>query len=331
MIRRGIPLLALALVACSGHRTDPAALRIGYLGNVTHAPALTARARGSFERAAAPLTVEWTAFSAGPQVVEAIYAGALDVAYLGPGPAENGFLRSRGDALRVVAGAAAGGAGLVVRKDAGIRTVADLHGKKLASPQLGNTQDVALRTFLRRNGLRTADAGGDVEVLPITNPDILTLMKRGKLDGAWVPEPWVTRLLDEAGGTLLVDEKTLWPGGRFVTTVMVATPAALAGKRAAVARVVAAHVAEVEWIRGHPREASSLVRAALEKLGGKALPQKVIDAALGNVEVTYDPMPDVLARLAADARALGYLPEGDLSKLIDRSLLDEALGRSGGR
>src|SRR5579871_4383727 len=183
-----IPALACCLLAaaCNQRRETPNLLRIGYMPNVTHAEALTGQARGSFQRAVGPsVKLEWTAFNAGPQIVEAIFAGALDAAYVGPGPAETGFLRSRGESLRVVAGAAAGGAALVVRKEARVKSAADLHGKSLGSPQLGNTQDIALRTWLAKNGLKTTDRGGDVQVVPTANPDLLTLMKRGKLDGAW--------------------------------------------------------------------------------------------------------------------------------------------------
>jgi NitT/TauT family transport system substrate-binding protein len=326
---------ALALAAGCGARgeSDPELIRIGFLPNVTHAVALSAKARGSFERALAPARVEWKPFHAGPQVVEAIYAGAIDAAYLGPGPAQNGFLRARGQELVMVAGSASGGAGLVVRRGLGIRSARDLHRRTVASPQLGNTQDVALRTWLAANDLRSTDRGGDVAVLPIENPNALTLMKRGQLDGAWVPEPWLTRLCDEAGGELLLDEAALWPesGGRFPTTVLVATPSALARKRPALERLVSAHVAEIEWLRAHGAEAPALIGDELARLSGKRFPDSLIRRALARVEPTWDPMLPALARQARDARALAYLPDGDLSSFFDRSLLDRALAaRDGG-
>ncbi len=293
--------------------------------NVTHAAALTAMRRGTFERAVAPARVEWKAFNAGPQVVEAIFADAVDVAYIGPGPAENGYLRSRGEALVVLAGAASGGAGLVVRRGADIHGPADLHRKRLASPQLGNTQDVALRTWLDKNGLRSNDRGGDVYVYPMNNSEILTLMRRGELDGAWVPEPWTARLQLEADGVLLVDERTLWPDGRFPSALLVAARASLGPKHDAIARLLRAHVDEVAWIDAHPTETRSLLREQLTRLSGKALPQQLVDRAMDSVAATWDPMPAALERLAADARRLRYLPEGDLSRLVDRSLLDAAV------
>ncbi len=223
--------LAVALGAGAGCSSagahDPTVLRIGIMPSVAHAAALTAKRRGTIERAVVPRRVEWKVFGAGPAIIEAIYAGAIDAAYVGPGPAENGFLRSRGEALVVLAGAASGGAAFVVRRSAGIHGPSDLRHKRLATPQLGNTQDVALRTWLEEQGLRTNDRGGDVMVFPLDGPAILTLMKRGDLDGAWVPEPWVARLCDEAGGEVLLDERDLWPDRRFPTALLVAARTAM--------------------------------------------------------------------------------------------------------
>ena len=201
----------------------PTTLRLGFFPNLTHGPALVGLQRGDFAKALAPLTIDPKPFNAGPEAMEALFAGALDACYVGPAPAINGYLRSHGEALVIVAGAAQNGAGLVVRKEANIRGPGDLHGKKLASPQLGNTQDVALRMYLKENGLAPKDRGGDVQVMPLANADILALMKQKELDGAWVPEPWTTRLIDEAGGVLLLDEKDRWPGKKFPTTVLVVT------------------------------------------------------------------------------------------------------------
>jgi NitT/TauT family transport system substrate-binding protein len=332
--RRGVALAALVALAACGSRaaTDPTIFRIGYLPNVTHSVALVAAHRGSFERALAPLTVEWKPFGAGPELMEALYAGALDAGYVGPGPAENGYLRSRGEVLVVVAGAASGGAALVVRGDARIYAPEDLHHKKLATPQLGNTQDVALRSWLMEQGLRSTDQGGDVLVMPIPNSTTAQLMQRGQLDGAWVPEPWVAllRLDPKVHARVLVDERTLWPGGRFATTVLVANRPSLASKPEAMAKLVRAHVAELRWMRAHPAEARAAVGEQIKRVTGKALPPAVLAAALDDVEPTWDPLPDSLAKLAEQARRLRYLPDGDLSGLLDRSLLDAALAADGG-
>jgi NitT/TauT family transport system substrate-binding protein len=316
---------ALLLGAGGCHaRRAPAAdgLRLGFFPNLTHAAALVGLERGTFAAALAPVAVDPRPFNAGPAAMEALFAGAIDAAYVGPAPAINGYLRSHGEALEIVAGAAEGGAGLVVRNDAGIHGAADLHGKKLATPQLGNTQDVALRTYLRNAGLRSTDRGGDVLVLPLNNADILTLMKRKELDGAWVPEPWLTRLLDEAHGTLLVDEADLWPQHRFPATVLVVTRKLADERPELVHKLVAAHAATVRWIDAHPEETLHLVDAGLRKWGKKKLPMTLLTRAFRRVHVTDRIDEPALRKQAADARALGFLPPGDLGGLVERRFLD---------
>ena len=320
-------------VACAPRAaSEPARLYLGFFPNVTHSVALSAYSRQSFARALAratpPATLEWKAFASGPQAIEAIFAGAIDACYLGPGPATIGYVRSRGEALVILAGAASGGAGLVVRRAANIRRPEDLPGHILATPQLGNTQDVALRRWLDERGLRTLDRGGDITVLPLANPQILALLKRGELDGAWVPEPWVTRLVREADGALLLDERELWPGGRFPSAVLVAARASLATKRDLIARLVAAHVDEVDWVTAHPDEARKLGGEAIRRLTGKSLPPAILAEAYDHVTPTWDPMPAAIAEMATGARALRYLPPGNpegLTGLTDLALLEAAL------
>ncbi|HEX2571406.1 MAG TPA: ABC transporter substrate-binding protein [Polyangia bacterium] len=326
--RLWLGLLGLGLagsVACAPRAaTEPGRLYLGFFPNVTHAVALSAYGRESFARALAPAEIEWKAFASGPQAVEAIFAGAIDACYLGPGPATIGYVRSRGEALVILAGAASGGAGLVVRRAANIHRPEDLPGHILATPQLGNTQDVALRRWLDQRRLRTIDRGGDIKVLPLANAQILALMKRGELDGAWVPEPWVTRLVREADGVLLLDERELWPEGRFPSAVLVAARASLATKRDLITRLVAAHVDEVDWVTAHPAEARKLGGEAIRRVTGKGLPPAILAEAYDHVTPTWDPMPAAIAEMAAGARALRYLPEGGLEGLIDGALLDAA-------
>jgi NitT/TauT family transport system substrate-binding protein len=194
----------------------PTALRVGYFPNVTHAQALVGRANGQFEKAVgAGVRVEWKAFNAGPAAIEAMFANAIDLAYVGPNPTVAGYARSQGEAVRVIAGAASGGASLVVRKDAGIRGAADFHGKKVATPQLGNTQDVALRSWMRANGLKAREKGGDVQVIPISNADQLTLFLKGQIDAAWAPEPWAARLVHEGGGQSQISQGASGCGEEF--------------------------------------------------------------------------------------------------------------------
>ncbi len=321
------PLLALALLlaalacasGCSRRAPAPdAKLRLGYFPNVTHAQALVGLHEGGFARALGG-RLEARAFNAGPAAMEALMAGDLDVAYVGPGPAALAFLRTRGEALRVVAGAASGGASLVVR-DA--RGPADLAGRRVASPQLGNTQDVALRTWLRAAGLPEGEGPRAVRVTPLANPDIVGLFARGDLAGAWVPEPWASRLVAE-GGRILVDERTLWEGGRFPSTILVASRRALEARRADVLALLRAHL---ELTRRWEADREGFARAANEAfaaLAGKALDEGVLRAAFSRVDPTSDPMAPQLARLAGHAQALGFAPPGDVSTMVDGSLLKE--------
>ncbi|HWP85181.1 MAG TPA: ABC transporter substrate-binding protein, partial [Terriglobia bacterium] len=245
--------LQIALLAVAAHgglgAQEPVTIRAGHFPNITHAPAVLSEANGWFAKALAPQAkVEWKIFNAGPPVIEAIFAGQLDLAYIGPNPAISGYVRSQGQALRIIAGTTSGGAALVVRGDSGIRNPGDFHGRKVASPQLGNTQDVALRTWLQSHGLTTADRGGDVWVVPVANADQITLFLRKQLDAAWAPEPWASRLVHEAGGRRLLDERTLWPDGKFVTAHLIVSVRFLREHRDVVKKWVRAHVELIEWI-----------------------------------------------------------------------------------
>jgi NitT/TauT family transport system substrate-binding protein len=240
--------------------------------------------------------------------MEALLAGALDLTYVGPSPAINVFVRSQGDAIRIVAGAANGGAVLVVRKGAGITKPEDFRGKKVAAPELGNTQDVALRHWLKSYGLRPKAQGGDVDVLAVKNPDILALFARGALDAAWVPEPWATRLLHEADGELFVDEKTLWPDGAFPTVVLVARTKFLREHRDVVERFVRAHEELTGWIQTNPQDAQRAINAGLETWVGQPLPEQVLSEAFGRIQFVIDPATKAMSVSATRAWELGYLP-----------------------
>ncbi len=308
-MRLRLVLLGLCLFGACRRSTQSAdTVRLGLFPNLTHAPALVALERGIFTQALGSVKLETKAFSAGPEAMEAIYAGALDACFIGPIPALNGYLRSDGRALKIVAGAASGGAALVVQADSPIVGAKDLAGKKLASPQLGNTQDLALRHYLERNGLKTKEQGGDVQIVPIANADTLQLMRAKQLDGAWVPEPWVTRLLHEAGGRILVDERDLWPDRKFPITVLVVSQKFLEAQPQLVEKLVRAHVENLTWMASHADEVRTLLPKALLKLGQKALPPEIIDEALKRIDFTSDPMPAALMQLASDARKLGYMP-----------------------
>lgn len=283
-------------------------LRLGYFANVTHAPALVEVADGSLRKELGDqVKLETKIFNAGPAVIEAMFAGEIDAAYLGPNPAINGFLQSKGAALRIVAGAASGGAMLVVRPSANITKPEDLAKKRIATPQLGNTQDVALRAYLRKHGLKPTENGGNVKVLPTANADSLTLFQRGDIDGAWVPEPWATRLVLEAGGKVFLDEASLWPNGQFVTTHLIVSTEYLKKNPGIVEALVRANVKAVQWINAHPEQAKDVVNKAIAAATGKGLSKETIDGAWRSLTFTYDPLASSLQKNAKDAFDTGLL------------------------
>lgn len=303
-------------------------LRLGYFPNVTHAQPQVALARGTFDEIlGSNVTLKTTTFNAGPAVIEALFADEIDASYIGPNPAINGYVKSDGKELRIIAGATSGGALLIVRSDASIKTAADFAKKKVASPQLGNTQDVALRAWLAANGLNAKEQGGNVQVMPTANADTLTLFQKGDIDAAWVPEPWATRLVQEAGGEVFLDEKTLWPEGQFVTTHLIVRTKFLEDHPDVIENLVRAHVETTQWINDNPVEAKTLVNASIQEITSKSLPQTVIDAAWENIDITYDPVASSLFKSAEDAFALGFLSndEPDLSGIYALDILNKVL------
>jgi NitT/TauT family transport system substrate-binding protein len=329
-LARGAAVLCLpAILACTRGPDTPASgvIRVGYFPNLTHAQALVGLARGDFARTLeAGAIIEETVFNAGPSVIEAVLAKRIDLAYVGPNPAINGYVQSHGEALRIVAGATSAGAALVVLADAGITSPSDLAGKRLATPQLGNTQDVALRAYLAAHGLRTREKGGDVEVIPTPNPQIIDLIRQKQIHGAWVPEPWASRLVVEAGCAVLVDERELWPQGDFVTAHVIVSKAYLDAHSGVVKRWLDAHVAVTQWLVAHPAEAQSLVNRQIEKLTGKGLSAEVLARSWSAMRPTWDPIAASLVECANAAHAAGFLRENpDLSGIYDLTLLNEVL------
>ena len=293
---------------------------------------MVGKANGYFEKAMGPnVKIDWKSFNAGPSAIEALFAGAIDMTYVGPNPTISGYVRSDGEALRVVAGAASGGAALVVRADAGINKPEDFHGKRVASPQQGNTQDVALRAWLKAHGMKTNDKGGDVQVIPMANPDQLTLFLRKDLDAAWAPEPWATRLIREGNGKLFLDERDLWPHGQFVITNLIVSTKFLKEHPDLVKNWIRAHVELTEWINGHLPEAKKILNAQIAKETGKALPDAVLDESFGRMKATYDPLRPALMNAAKSAFDAGFLGRQmpDLSSLYDLSLLNQVLAEKG--
>lgn len=310
----------------------PVTVRLGYFPNVTHAAALVGIGRGMFQESLGPnVRLDTKTFNAGPALIEAMFAGEVDIAYIGPNPAINGYVKSKGDALRIVAGATSGGAALLVRPEASITGPQDLAGKKLATPQLGNTQDVALRYYLQQNGLQTADKGGTVQIVPTQNPDILRLFQQGQIDGAWVPEPWAARLILEGKGKVFVDERDLWPNGRFVTTNIIASRKFLDAHSDIVTNFLKGHIDAITFLTSDPEQAKQIVNREIERITMRGLPPEVIDAAFKTMEATYDPLAATLFVSADHAFALGFLGDTkpDLGSIYDLRPLNEALQARG--
>jgi sulfonate transport system substrate-binding protein len=328
-------ILILSIAAPALHaQQKPTILRVGYFPNITHAQALVGRANGQFEKSlGASVQIEWKAFNAGPSAIEALFANAIDLTYVGPNPTVAGYFRSQGAAVRVIAGAASGGASLVVRKDAGIQNAADFHGKKVATPQLGNTQDVALRSWMRANGLKSREKGGDVQVIPISNPDQLTLFLKGQIDAAWAPEPWAARLVHEGGGRIFLDERDLWPDHQFVITNIIVSPKFLKEHPDVVKNFLRTHVELTQWINKNPAQAKQIMNQQLQKETGKPLPAEVLDEAFSRMQVTYDPIRTSLLKSTQQAFDEGFLgrTQPDLSGLYDLTLLNEVLSEKKAR
>jgi NitT/TauT family transport system substrate-binding protein len=338
--RWGVLALALALCAALGAcsrgaeaQTGPVdlsggapaeVLRLGYFGNVTHAVALVGVDKGLLARELGDTRLVTEVFNAGPAAIEALVAGAIDAAYVGPSPAINGYLRSGGTELRIVSGAMSGGAQLVVR--AGIDSVEDLRGAELASPQLGNTQDVALRAWLADNGLRTSlSGGGDVSVTPTENSQTFQLFLDGRIDGVWAPEPWASRLVLEGGGHVMVDERDLWPGGRFATTQLIVATDYLSAHPQTVKALLRGNLATVDWVADNADEARTVVNAAIEEISGQPLSEPVLRRAFSTIEATTDPLAATLQTSFEHSVAANISDEASLDGIYDLRLLNQVL------
>jgi sulfonate transport system substrate-binding protein len=309
--------------------TGPAAeLRLGYFANVTHAPALVGLEEGILADALGDTKLTTQVFNAGPAAIEALSAGAIDATYIGPNPSINTFIQSGGQSAHIVAGAATGGAALVVRD--GIDSVKDLEGTTLATPQLGNTQDVALRSWLADEGYTTdTTGGGDVHITPTENAQTLTLFQQGGLDGAWLPEPWVSRLIVDAGAHVLVDEADLWKDGAFPTTVLLVRADFLAEHPETVEALLEGHVASVAWLHEHADEAPAVINAALAAETGKPLADEVITRALEHVTFSVDPHAETFQRLVENGLEAGTQKDGSIDGLFDLRLLNGLLEDDG--
>lgn len=314
--------LAAAIAVAAFAATLPAVaqttLRIGHFPNITHVQALVAHnmsrnGKGWFEQRLGPdVKIEWYVYNAGPSAMEAVFAKSIDLTYVGPNPAINAYFKSNGAEVRVVAGAVNGGSALVVQGDSTLKTPADFRAKKIATPQFGNTQDVAARAWLIAGGLKITQTGGEAQVVPTANPDQLSLFKSKQLDGVWTVEPWVSRLEADAGGRVLVDDRDA------VTTILVARAEVLASQRDLVRKVVAAHRELTDWIKANPAEAQRLARGELEAETHAKFAPELVASSWNRIVLTGDASLDALKALIASAQSVGFLRNApDLSRLVE--------------
>jgi NitT/TauT family transport system substrate-binding protein len=296
-------------------------LRLGIFPNLTHAPGYVALGEGIFDELLAPTKVETTVFNSGTDAGNALLGGSIDATYIGPGPATSLYLESGGK-VSVVSGAVSGGASFVVRKGSGIDGPEDLPGKRIAVPGFGNTQDIAFRSWLEENGLKTNDEGGDVNVLEVDNPELPHLFERGDLDGAWEPEPYPSLLVSEGIAEVYVDEADLWPEGQFVTTHLLVSTPYMDQHPDIIRKLVEANVQAIELINEDPDTAKAAAQAELITAGAPSLDQAVVDAAWENLTFTWDPIAASLQVGAEHAFELGYI-EQDPTNILDLYRLDD--------
>lgn len=313
-----ITTAALLIGSMSCSQAQKTVLRVGHFPNITHAQGLVAHhlsreGKGWFEeRLGKDVEIQWFVYNAGPSAMEAIFAGSLDLTYVGPGPVINAYAKSKGEEMRVIAGSANGGASLVVQSDGRITKPADFKGKKLATPQMGNTQDVAARVWLKKQGFKITQLGGDVFVLPTANPDQLALFARKELDAVWTVEPWVTRLELESGAKVFLEQK------EDFATVLASSVKLLKEKAALVKKFTAAHAELTEWINKNPDEAKKIVAAEIEEETKAKLKPEVVDKAWTRLVFTPVITLAPLQQFVTDAQSVGFLKDaGDLSKLVE--------------
>jgi NitT/TauT family transport system substrate-binding protein len=324
------PAAPKATPTTAARKADPVTLRLGYFPNVTHASAIAGVEKGFFADNLGPnVDLKTSIFNAGGAATEALFSGAIDATFIGPSPSINAFAKSKGEAIRVIAGATSAGAALVVKPE--INSAADLKGKKVATPQLGNTQDVAARAWFLSQGLKTdTQGGGDVSIKPQDNSQTLDTFKQGLIAGAWVPEPWATRLVKEGGGKVLVDERSLWPGGQFVTTQLIVSTSFLKAHPDVVENLLRGHIAATDWVNANPEQAQDVVNAGIAKVTGQAMNVDTIKASWGSMSFTFDPLASTLHKEADDAKKVGLLDNNTkLDGIYDLSILNKLLTAAG--
>jgi NitT/TauT family transport system substrate-binding protein len=309
----------VGIVLNSNEKLSENNLRIAYFPNIGHAIPIVGMEMEFFSEKINPnVEIQSRIFDSGPQVIESLFANSVDIAYVGPGPAINGFLNSENNNVRILSGAASGGASFIVHPNSEINFASDFAGKKIAAPQIGNTQDVSLRNYLSENNLKTAEKGGSVIVYNIANPDIYTLFVKGDIDGAWVAEPWATILETELGGHRLFVEDDLWPDKQFASVLLIANIDYVEKNPEIISNFLLSHHETVKWINDNPVETRNIFNSFLKSHLGQSLSDDVVDISLSHIEITSDPIPDSVYSFAEQANILGYLGRNgyDLSEIF---------------
>lgn len=301
-------IVVVVSIVNSNVSDDRDRIRVAFFPNVGHAVPIVGLEKGFFAESIGNQTkLETKLFDSGPQVIESLFANSIDMAYVGPGPAVNGFLKSDSNNIVILAGAASGGASFVVHPDSVITSVADFPGKRIAAPQIANTQDVSLRHFMAENNLKPAEKGGSVVVLNIPNPEIYTLFTKGDIDAAWVPEPWATIFVNDLGGTRLFYEEELWPENKFASVLLVARSDFVKNNPLLVQKWLVAHDEAVDWINSNPEQTQIIFNSFVERELGQSFSAEIINESLKNIEITSDPIKSSVFNFAERANALGYL------------------------
>mgnify|MGYP000962543632 FL=1 len=309
------------LTGCTDKKAEDAAgkvIKVGYFPNMTHAQVLVGLSDGTFQKALGDgVAIEEHTFNAGPSEIEALLAGEIDLGYIGPVPAINGFVKSRGE-LCIIAGASDAGAVLVARKGLNIQSVRDLDGKRVAIPQLGNTQDISLRHLLAQANLSDSSKGGTVNVLPVANPDILTLMAKGEVDAALVPEPWGSTIVKQAGAQIVLDAGEVWRDGKYTTALVIAGSKFLREQPDLVKKWLEAHVELTNRINADKEGGKAAINGRIEKLTRKKLPEDVLNSSFERLVITYDPEAASIEDFVELSVKYGYLKEQpEISNLVN--------------
>lgn len=325
-----VALTALGIALNSSGTTHENKLRIAYFPNIGHAVPIVGIEQGYFaDELGTDIEIETRVFDSGPQVIESLFSNSVDIAYVGPGPAINGHLNSENKNVKILAGAASGGASFIVHPDSEIISALDFAGKKIAAPQIGNTQDVSLRNYLFENGLKPKEKGGSVTVYNIPNPDIYTLFVKGEVDGAWVAEPWATILETELDGKRLFYEEDLWPGKQFASVLVIGNTDYVKNNPEIISNFLQSHYNTVQWINENPVETRNVFNSFLKSYLGQSLSNEIVDIALSNLQITADPLHDSIHSFAEQADSLGYLGRNgyDISEIFyyDSNSFEEEL------